>query len=357
MKIENNIPFVAYSLPYKRGFYLIAQNDPEIIKYHNYDFLNKKGFVLFPFKDTFSQYPALFIREDKKRFFEANENLTDNVTFHSNKLLELNDLDYSYNAEYGDKEYFKKIVSQAIASIKNDQVDKVVLSRKRAEKLPKDINIFSVFDKLRGLYPNAFNYIFYTPSNGFWLGATPETLIHYQNYRIYTEALAGTKGENSDTGWTIKEKNEQEFVSRHIKFVLNDNNIQLVKEKGPETIRAGKLYHLKTTFKAVEKQESDIEGLLRDLHPTPAVCGLPRNQSMSMIDALESYERGYYTGFLGPLNGKKDFNFFVNLRCAQIIKDNLITYAGAGITEDSNPEAEYEETEKKRKILSRGFVK
>jgi len=96
------------------------------------------------------------------------------------------------------------------------------------------------------------------------------------------------------------------------------------------------------------------------LHPTPAVCGLPKNEAKSFILENENYDRKYYTGFLGELNsdvnGINTSSLYVNLRCMEIAKDEAIIYVGGGITKDSIPEKEWEETVRKtatmKKVLS-----
>ena len=87
------------------------------------------------------------------------------------------------------------------------------------------------------------------------------------------------------------------------------------------------------------------------LHPTPAVCGLPKEEAKQFILDNELYNRDFYTGFLGELNLKGQTNLYVNLRCMQL-KDNRISiYVGGGITADSNAENEWEETVIKAKVM------
>jgi isochorismate synthase len=93
--------------------------------------------------------------------------------------------------------------------------------------------------------------------------------------------------------------------------------------------------------------------MLKLLHPTSAVCGVPKKESRLFIDAVESYDRSFYSGFLGPVQVEGQSSIFVNLRTVRL-KDGIATfYAGGGITEDSVPEQEWEETELKCNTLLR----
>jgi isochorismate synthase len=87
------------------------------------------------------------------------------------------------------------------------------------------------------------------------------------------------------------------------------------------------------------------------LHPTPAICGFPLSKSLEFINEFESFNREYYAGFLGPISKSGDFSLWVNLRCAKIQSSTINFYAGAGIVEGSDPEAEYLETERKMDTL------
>nr|MBX2840287.1 chorismate-binding protein [Flammeovirgaceae bacterium] len=91
--------------------------------------------------------------------------------------------------------------------------------------------------------------------------------------------------------------------------------------------------------------------MLKLLHPTSAVCGMPKEKSLAFILENEDYDRELYSGYFGPVNIQNKTNIFVNLRCLQISKEEIVLYAGAGITEDSNPEKEWKETEIKMDIL------
>jgi len=121
-------------------------------------------------------------------------------------------------------------------------------------------------------------------------------------------------------------------------------------ETGPKTVLAGNLYHLRTDFE-VDTHALNFPELssvmLRLLHPTSAICGVPKIPSLKFLSEMEGYNRSFYSGFLGPVQVDGDSNLFVNLRTVRLKNGVATFYAGAGITEDSVPEREWEETELK----------
>ena len=159
------------------------------------------------------------------------------------------------------------------------------------------------FKKLLANYPNAFTYIWFHPKVGMWLGATPETLVQIKDNNFKTMSLAGTQVFNGTTNvsWHPKEIEEQQFVTDYI----TDKLISICNKtaKGTvETIKAGNLLHLKTMISAQLKPETALINFIDALHPTPAVCGLPKLLAKQFILKHENYNREFYTGFLGELN-------------------------------------------------------
>ncbi len=87
------------------------------------------------------------------------------------------------------------------------------------------------------------------------------------------------------------------------------------------------------------------------MHPTSAVCGMPRQAAIDFLAAEEGYDRGHYCGFLGPVGIGGRSTLYVNLRSAQFIGNDLWLYVGAGVTGESDPAAEWQETVEKTKTL------
>jgi isochorismate synthase len=256
--------------------------------------------------------------------------------------------------------HYRNIVSKSIEAIKAGEFQKVVLSRPKQVALPDNFEAVSVFQKLNTSYQTAFVYLCHLPEIGTWMGATPEILMSLdKNHQFTTVALAGTQvyeeGQKlSEVAWRQKEIEEQALVSRYIINCFKKIRLRDFQEEGPRTVVAGNLMHLKTTFKVDMKATNFAElgkVMLELLHPTSAVCGMPKKPSQDFVLANEGYQRAFYSGFIGPINLDQETHLFVNLRCMQIDTHLLTLYAGAGITEDSQPEKEWKETEMKCQTL------
>ena len=246
----------------------------------------------------------------------------------------------------------KKLVADAIEVIQNSPLEKVVLSLKHSvnfDSSPLDI-LCNLLDK----YHLANCYFFYHPKVGLWMGATPETLLSYNDGILRTMSLAGTKSAETDQEkpWGAKEKNEQILVTNYIAQALRHVARQEPIIGPVETIQAGSLLHLKTTLE-VPLTFDKINQAIQGLHPTPAICGLPRETALEYILNHENYDRSYYTGYLGiqnPTNQTADY--FVNLRCMKLKDSSVELYAGGGITIGSIPENEVQEIENKLSTMA-----
>jgi len=104
--------------------------------------------------------------------------------------------------------------------------------------------------------------------------------------------------------------------------------------------------HIQTDIKAELRNDFSLKKIIEKLHPTPAVCGFPKDLSQKFILENEGYNRSFYTGFLGELNfsDNKTSELYVNLRCMEIENQKVRFYIGCGITKDSDPEKEFFET-------------
>ncbi|MES2747651.1 MAG: chorismate-binding protein, partial [Bacteroidota bacterium] len=259
-----------------------------------------------------------------------------------------------------EKQNFEDLVTKGIKAIENKEFQKVVLSRKETMAMT-DLDIEQVMSSLHFNYSNAFHYCFYHPKIGMWIGATPEQFLQVENDQVKTVALAGTQLFSESLSWENKEKEEQQFVTD---FIVESLNLyaQNTSVSQPYTFKAGTIAHIKSDISANLNSKNDFGKLIHLLHPTPAVCGLPKDAAKQFIIENENYNRKFYTGFLGELNidfrtfKKENSDLFVNLRCMEI-ENNLATiYVGCGITKDSIPEKEYIETVNKtmtmRKVVN-----
>ena len=261
------------------------------------------------------------------------------------------------------EDYLNGVIS-AKHEIQHTTLKKVIVSKTKTKQHQHELDTVAKFLEIASLYPNAFVSLVSSPETGTWMGASPEILISIdENRQFKTVALAGTQSydeskEIKTAVWTQKEIEEQALVSRYITHCLKSIRLREFEDIGPKTVKAGNLLHLKTEFH-VNMNEVDFPKLgtqmLELLHPTSAVCGMPKKNALEFIHQHEKHERRFYSGFLGPVNIEDETTLYVNLRCVEITNNQLVFYAGAGITEDSDPEKEWIETEQKCEVLGKLF--
>jgi isochorismate synthase len=244
-------------------------------------------------------------------------------------------------------ENYPKIVEKGLEKIKTGELQKVVIARKKVDLLPEDFNHLRFLLQLAAVYPEAFVSLTSTPNYGTWIGASPEVLLRSQNGKLDTMALAGTRNLNGENSFEEKEVSEQQLVTSFISSCFKSLKIDFTM-KETQTVKAGNLVHLVNYFSSPETVK--WKQLLPELHPTPAVCGIPREEAMRFIIENENFDRELFAGFLGSVKDE-DINFFVNLRCMQVCGEKAVFYAGAGIVEGSDPEKEFRETEEKMNTL------
>ena len=248
---------------------------------------------------------------------------------------------------------YLNLVRKAIDAIESGEFLKVVLSR--AIEVEKSTAPLELLKRILSNYADAFCYLWYHPSIGMWLGATPETLLQLANGKLTTMSLAGTmKYEGIDNpAWGKKELYEQELVTDYIVKGLSDKVVALNKSQR-ESFRAGTLLHLRTKITATLEADN-LREVIQSLHPTPAICGFPKKPASTFIKENEDYDREFYGGFLGELNldSEKSAVLYVNLRCMQKDGATMKIYVGGGVTRDSDPEKEWQETVNKSETMLR----
>ncbi len=337
--LESGTPFVSYRKPLDNSVTLMIQQNNLLYSLKNY---KQKGFVFAPFDD---QEKAILFPLEKCKISSASISyLQNNLTIEKteNKIL---------NLDKKAKKSHVKLVNKGIGFLKKEKVRKVVLSRKETIPIGQILKS-EIFDRLIQCYPQAFVSIYFHPKVGLWIGATPETLISIKENGFKTMALAGSQNNEGKekVKWGEKEIEEQQIVTDFIVKQLKDFNLEVSK---PFTKKAGNLLHICTEINGKLSSNDQIEILIRKLHPTPAVCGFPKEKAKLFILKNENYKRLFYAGFLGELNIKNESDLYVNLRCMQIVGQNSSLYIGGGITKDSDPENEWEETVSKSEVMKR----
>ncbi|HPD64326.1 MAG TPA: chorismate-binding protein [Bacteroidia bacterium] len=249
------------------------------------------------------------------------------------------------------REDFYTLVNNALNEIQRHKLVKVVVSRQSGMKLPDNFCPVRLFLSAAQKYSHAFVSLVSTPEYGTWLGATPELFFSVKNSTFEIHSLAGTLLHAGNENETIvkKNKSEQERVSEYLRELLFHLKIDF-RESLPEYFTAGELRHFLSRFTGEINKEQIIR-LLEELHPTPAIGGLPKNPALQFLLKNEKHDRQLFGGYLGYFSSYQDFSFFVNLRCVKVLKDRLQFFAGAGIVDGSIAELEWDETEKKMDTL------
>ncbi len=269
---------------------------------------------------------------------------------------------YTSGKESKEMTDFSSLVSECIKTIESGAIEKIVPSKFQDIDLPQDFDLLKTFNRMCDRHPDAFVSLVSSPDTGTWLGASPELLASVDaNEKFKTIALAGTQRYEprmnlKSVAWTQKEIEEQALVSRYIINCFKKIRVREYAEHGPRTVVAGSLLHLRTDYE-VDTKEVNFPQLgsvmLKLLHPTSAVCGMPLQPALDFLKTNENYDREFYSGYLGPVNFDNESKLFVNLRCMQLFEKSARIYAGAGVTADSIPEKESEEVEMKINTLSK----
>jgi salicylate biosynthesis isochorismate synthase len=260
---------------------------------------------------------------------------------------------------------FTDLVGDAVGLLRYGALRKVVLARAVDEKLPGRPESGHLVRRLRE-EADRQTTIYWQDLAGdtAFVGATPETLFDCDGNRLSTMALAGSRARGADRSddrrlgnelqASTKERKEHNLVVEHIARVLEGRCHESDIPGHPQLRRLRRVQHLETPITAL-LADTDPFDLLSELHPTPAVCGLPTATAADYIRRHEGLHRGLYTGVLGWV-GADQARFCVPLRGGLIGPDRARLFAGAGIVETSEPEAELAETELKLAPMRRALA-
>ena len=347
--LEKNIPFVSYRMPGESGIKTWVQ------QYGKFNYVEKinevakqQGFVYAPFHRK-TNFPVVFFEPE---VIIEGENPDTSIL---EKIAKSDPLfpEYDYEVPYEVSKMEYIIQSSKYLQSFNIDFPKAVLSRVQVRRKPNNFNTGEFFIKLLKNYTNAFCHLINIPGAGIWTGASPETLLRIDERFAHTVSLAGTKpNEATESHWTEKEQDEQQIVTNYIETVLHKFNIKNFKREKVQNVLSGNVLHLSTKFKFDKALIKNLLGeFISELHPTPAVCGQPKQKALELIVKTEKHNREYYAGYCGTINMDHKTDLFVNLRCMKILKDQFALFVGGGFTAQSQPEDEWDETELKAQTL------
>ena len=252
-------------------------------------------------------------------------------------------------------------VAEIAAEVREGLYEKAVLASVREIEAAAPIHPGAALAQLRADYPHCYLFSF-RRGDAIFLGASPEQLAGLRGDAVSTLGLAGsarrgrTPEEDEQLGEELlrnaKERIEHEIVVRALREGVSSLAGDLEAPNRPELLRLHNIQHLATEVRARALPGVDILDLVGRLHPTPAVCGWPVARAREVIARHERFDRGWYAGPVGWMDGAGDGEFAVGLRSALIRGRRAWLFSGAGITGDSLPNAELAEIELKFRPLT-----
>ena len=392
--------FAIYRLPHARQVFRI-EGEAQVIPSLK-DLEGRQGFVVAPFVAT-EETPIVLVNSNSEFRTESVEFATEP------EPRAVANSQFSTLSSQLDQYPFSTFHTALLSG----RFQKLVLARCAIEANDGSQTPMQLFQKACQLYPRMFIALVSTPQTGIWLTATPEVLLENlpQSDLWQTIALAGTMrlhddeldGEGLHLRWSTKNIQEQRYVASYIADTLQRLGLDY-QEEGPRTVRAANLVHLRSDFtfhlppftshpspltshpspptshpspptSHLSNNNTRVGELLAALHPTPAVCGLPKKDALEFILQNEPSPRRYYSGFMGPLHvpcstfpvqrstfpvqrstsnvqrPTSSTHLYVTLRCMQIMSDSYRLYAGGGLLRDSICEKEWRETEAKMETM------
>lgn len=349
--LDSGRSFALYRLPGATHIELVLQDAKTAQPIHLGD-TNTGGFIFAPFTET-SKRPTILIKSDRTaNGWEDITRITQTLLPTSNQksLPKLFNKHAHKEAATKSNDY-KAAFERLHRKIVDGHFKKLVLSYSQENK---DKHLFgneaAVFLKALKAYPNAMVYLVNATHCGRWMGCTPELLLQKKGNQYHTVALAGTTV-NKIAEWDSKNIYEQDVVSQYITKTLQTIGASNIERSNCDTMQIGKLSHRRTQFNFTFKVEKDTLDIVRALHPTPAVCGLPKEEAKAFLIRNEHTDRNYFSGYLGRIHSNGDAHLFVNLRCAQITNDTTFYHAGGGLTAASTLQDEAKEIELKMDTL------
>jgi isochorismate synthase len=338
-------PFAIYRMPNTEDIKIVAQNSADLFYISSLsEIVGEEGFLFAPFIES-EKLRTVFIRPDHTDFdfLQGNDTFLHSQPYAKRKVRIMS------------KKIFRLYVQRAKRKIRKGKFEKIVTARAIKINKPENFSEVDFFLKVCNTYEWSFVSLVYIPQTGLWLGASPELLLGFTNGVFTTYSLAATRSKQKrrkrKIHWSEKEKKEQQMVSDYIEKVLREHPKIKLMLAGPETVEAGNIIHLRTTFTIENIPHFYWTELVEALHPTPAVCGYPKEEALHFIADHEGPNRAYYCGYLGPVNIGEHIHLFVNLRCMEIQNKKLVIHVGCGITEESDSKKEWEETKLKSQTL------
>lgn len=257
-----------------------------------------------------------------------------------------------------DEAGFKAAVNQAIANFRSSSIRKAVLSRQLEVQLTQPVDVEQVLANLAAQNPKGYHFRVPMFNGGELIGVSPELLVRKTGDKVFTHPLAGSAKRRGDAvedrevgeALLVSEKDQYEhsLVIDDIRRVLEQVCSRLEVPSAPSLLSTAAMWHLSTELEGqLRDPQTSVLQLACQIHPTPAVCGVPTLLARKLIDLVEPINRGLFSGMVGWCDSQGNGEWVVTIRCGAVQHDRIRLFAGAGIVEASCPDSEWKETQAK----------
>jgi isochorismate synthase len=254
-------------------------------------------------------------------------------------------------------------VAEATQRIRSGEIDKVVLAREIEVVADRDLSVATVLLRLGQQFPGCYLYLV----DGF-CGASPELLVARDGDQVRAQPMAGTKPRRGDpeadavlardllASPSYRHEHQVTIDAVHDTLLTFASYVDY--EPEPSVVPLANVVHLATQVEGrLSHPPASILELVDALHPTPAVCGRPRDAALRAIAELEHLDRGRYAGAVGWVDASGNGAFAVAIRGAEISGPRARVIAGNGVVADSDPPTELIETRAKLQAMLSAIVR
>ncbi|MCL6269443.1 isochorismate synthase [Sansalvadorimonas sp. 2012CJ34-2] len=262
--------------------------------------------------------------------------------------------------ENPDWQLWQNQVGQVLGLMEQDELEKLVLSREQQLELEADLCPWSLLSAWQKLTPETYRFAFIRENGQCFFGASPERLYRRNGQTLDSEALAGTaprgltpaQDRRLASALLSDDKNRREnsLVLQAVRHALQSCSESVEPISEMSLIRLKSVQHLRQMIRAKLKPGVTDGMLLKLLHPTPAVGGVPKDRALEQLATIENHARGWYAAPFGCI-GNDQAEFAVALRCVFLNGRNLSLYSGAGLVCGSDANAEWAELDSKLRTV------
>ena len=251
--------------------------------------------------------------------------------------------------EEPNRQQFDVALEQALAKISAGNLEKIVLARKTTSVLKQALDPLALLQQVGSGLNNCYQFGWIVDADRGFISVSPERLFSMQGQVLSADALGGSVLRGRDA------REDDQFADRLLKDVRLRREHQAIRDfllrsidpfatkvefSDPEVLRLNTIQHLKSRLSAELKPGVGIKAVIEAIHPTPAVCGAPREAALTLISEIEAWNRGWYAGALGCC-AAGEAEFAVGIRSARFQKEVVEVYAGVGIVAGANANEEW----------------